>query len=201
MSGKSTLEFTEKKKGKLSLKDLMGKQVYVGYPQGPRHSDSKLTNAQIAFLNTNGVRPNKASKDIKTMMDSTGSDYSTALKAYIRSKGDPLWRVPPRPFIEPAIDRVKEKIADKIRDIIDSYLDGDKQEAENKRTELGLFSVNEIRRFIQEYPANGLAPNAPSVIEKKGMDHPLIGTTGELLRSLTYVITAEELNNATGKRS
>ena len=198
MSGKKTIEFVEKKGKTPDFKSLMGRQVYVGYPQGPRHSDSKLTNAQIAFLNTNGVRPNKASKNIKTLMDETGSNYSVALKAYIRTMGDPLWRVPPRPFIEPSITRVKDKIADRIREIIDLHLDGNKQEAENKRIELGLYSVNEIRRFIQEYPANGLAPNAPSVVKKKGVDHPLIGTTGELLRSLTYVITSKDLNHAIG---
>ena len=172
------------------IKKLLSKakdSVYVGYLEGPKHQDSHLTNAEIAFLNTKGVRPTKASRGIAEIQSET-HDYSLALQAYIRSKGDPLWRIPPRPFIEPGIEYGKQQIIKYLLQSVDDYLDGNEVEASKSKERVGQAAVNSIRKFVRDYPANGLAPNAPSTIEKKGEDHPLIGETGELMRSLTYVI-------------
>lgn len=179
-----------KKIADLQIRKLFEKAkegVYVGYPEGPRHADSKLTNAEIAFLNTKGVRPLKASREIKELQAESNS-YSLALNAYIRTKGDPRWRIPPRPFIEPGIEKGKSVIVKYLLQSVDSFLDGNEVQADKSRELAGQAAVNSIRKFIRDYPANGLAPNAPSTIREKGIDHPLIGQTGELLRSLTYVI-------------
>ncbi|CAI3202747.1 hypothetical protein CNEO2_3080002 [Clostridium neonatale] len=37
-------------------------------------------------------------------------------------------------------------------------------------------------------PSNNWAPNAKSTIDKKGSDRPLIGETGHLRGSITYVV-------------
>ena len=160
--------------------------VYVGYLEGPRHQDSKLTNAEIAYLNTMGVRPLKASREIKELQGN--GNYTLALQAYIRSKGDPKFRIPPRPFIEPGINYGKAQIIKYLFDSVDKYLDGNEVEARKSKERVGQAAVNSIRKFVRDYPANGLAPNAPSTIAEKGEDHPLVGKTGELMRSLTYVI-------------
>lgn len=160
--------------------------VYVGYLEGPKHQDSKLTNAEIAFLNTKGVRPLKASKEIKEIQGD--GDYTMALKAYIRTKGDPRFRIPPRPFIEPGIEKGKSQIIKYLFNAVENFLDGDEFEAKRSKEKVGIAAVNAIRKFVRDYPANGLAPNAPSTIAEKGEDHPLVGKTGELMRSLTYVI-------------
>lgn len=162
--------------------------VYVGYVEGPKHQDSHLTNAEIAYLNTKGVRPLQASRDIKEIQELTDSTYSMALKAYIRSKGDPRWRIPPRPFLEPGINKGKSQIVKYLLQYVDKFLEGNESQAELTKEKVGQVAVNSIRKFIRDYPANGLAPNAPSTIAEKGEDHPLIGKTGELIRSLTYVI-------------
>jgi len=161
--------------------------VYVGYVEGPKHQDSHLTNAEIAYLNTNGVRPLQASRDIKNIQQDVG-EYSLALQAYIRSKGDPKWRIPPRPFIEPGINYGKDQIVKYLLQYVDKCLDGNEVGSNNSKERVGQAAVNAIRKFIRDYPANGLAPNAPSTIAEKGEDHPLVGKTGELMRNLTYVI-------------
>lgn len=171
------------------IKKLLEKaksNVYVGYLEGPKHQDSKLTNAEIAFLNTKGVRPLKASREIKEIQGD--GDYTMALKAYIRSKGDPKFRIPPRPFIEPGIELGRAQIIKYLFDAVDNFLDGNENEANRSQEKVGMAAVNAIRKFVRDYPANGLAPNAPSTIAEKGEDHPLVGKTGELMRSLTYVI-------------
>ncbi len=168
------------------LLDRSKDSVYVGYLEGPRHQDSKLTNAEIAYLNTMGVRPLRASKEIKELQG-TGS-YSLALQAYIRTKGDPKWRIPPRPFVEPGIEYGKAQIIHYLFETVDNFLDGDELKAKDSQERVGMAAVNAIRKFVRDYPANGLAPNAPSTIAEKGEDHPLVGKTGELMRSLTYVI-------------
>lgn len=165
--------------------NLVKETLLVGYPEGPRHSDSKLTNAQIAFLNSEGTRKKSVSKAIKNLQESYGA-YSLALQAYIRSKGDPLWNIPPRPFIEPGLDTIENEIKDDLGKIL--LLSLEKKETRTTYELLGLKAVNAIQRFIRNYPKNGLEANAPSTIKRKGFDHPLIGETGELLRSVTYVI-------------
>lgn len=161
--------------------------VYVGYVEGPKHQDSHLTNAEIAYLNTMGVRPLKASRDIKEIQENLGN-YSMALKAYIRDKGDPMWRIPPRPFLEPGVNYGRRQIVKYLLEYVDKFLDGNEVESVNSKERVGQVAINSIRKFIRDYPANGLAPNAPSTIKEKGEDHPLVGKTGELMRSLTYVI-------------
>lgn len=153
---------------KLSIKsrkvnfNSLNRSTYVGYPEGPQHSDSKVTNAELAFILTEGV--------------------------YFISKGDPVRRIPPRPFVEPGIEKEIDTILPYISDSIKASLEGDEAKAEQSRIKAGIAGENAVRKFIRDYPANGLAPNAPSTVKKKGEDHPLKGLTGELMRRVTYVI-------------
>ena len=157
MSGSLTV-----KKLKLDLTKIGKRSVYVGYPEGPNHQDSKVTNAELAFLMTSGV--------------------------YMISKGDPVQRIPPRPFVEPAIERELPKIEAILKSSLSYSLDGREDLAEQERIKAGIVGENAIRKFIRDYPANKLTPNAPSTIRRKGEDHPLKGLTGELMRAATSVI-------------
>lgn len=162
MSGSLTV-----KKIDVDLKSLGKRSVYVGYPEGPKRSDSKLSNAELAFIMTSGV----IAKDV-----------------YLISKGDPRHRIPPRPFVEPGIDKALDQIKEYLKNSILFELEGKKDLAEAERVKAGIAGENSIRRFIRNYPENGLPPNAPSTIKRKGEDHPLKGRTGELMRSVTSVI-------------
>lgn len=171
-------------KGKLSPPNVP--KIFVGYPEG-EFAGKDLTTAQLAFLNSKGTRPKEVSKELAVSVNA-GEDYSLALQAYIRSKGDPRWHIIPRPFVEPAIELHREEVETELRSILQSALDNKKGEVQEKCNLLGLKAINWIRRFIQDYPANGLAPNAPSTIKEKGRDHPLIGKRGRLLRGVNYVV-------------
>lgn len=165
---------------------LFGPAVYVGYPENSSRTDSDLTDAQIAFLNTNGTRPLKASKEIKEEMEHSNSSYSDALAAYIRSRGDPRWHIPPRPFVEPAIEKELPLITKELKEAILNNLEG--KDITGSLDKVGLRARNAIQKFIRSYPGNGLIPNAPSTIKAKGEDHPLKGKLGSLISHVTWVI-------------
>lgn len=170
----------------VDLKKLLGgKAVYVGYPESSTRDEGDLTNAQIAYLNTEGTRRNRVSNEIKQGM-SEGKSYNDALSAYIRTHGDPRWHIPPRPFVEPGIENALPKINNSLKNAAIKAIENEDNNTE--LTRVGLTAVNSVRKFIRDYPANGLEPNAESTIKNKGQDHPLIGETGQLIGRITYVI-------------
>ena len=141
----------------------LSRSTYVGYPEGQHRLDtSGITNAELAFIMSQGV--------------------------YFISRGDKAHKIPPRPFVEPGIERELDTIAQFIKESIIAELEGNNGKAEDNRVKAGMAGENAIRNFIRDYPANKLAPNAPSTIKKKGEDHPLKGLTGELMRRVTHVI-------------
>lgn len=171
----------------VNLKELLqNKSVYVGYPENSNRVDSDLTDAQIAFLNTNGTRTNKVSNEIKGIMRDSNSSYNDALSAYIRSKGDPRWHIPPRPFVEPAIEKEINKISQDFKEAILNSLQN--KDVDSILNRIGLRARNAVQKFIRDYPGNGLIPNAPSTIKSKGEDHPLKGKLGSLLSHVTWIV-------------
>lgn len=170
----------------VDLKRLLGgKSVYVGYPEDSTRDDGELTNAQIAYLNTEGTRPLEASRKIREGM-SDGTGYDDALAAYITTNGDPRWHIPPRPFVEPAIEKSLSSIHNELKQAAIANIE--KQDNTQYLQKAGIRAVNAVRKFIRDYPENGLEPNAPSTIEAKGEDHPLKGKTGQLIGRVTYVV-------------
>jgi|GEM_PF-4610546 len=163
-----------------------GKFVYVGIPEGSERSDTELTNAQIAYLNSEGVRPYQVSSKIKDTMERSGKTYTQAFQAYVRENGEPRFRIVPRPFLEPGLKMDEDKIQKQLQKIALSTIEK-KEDSDQLMTELGIRAVNAIRKFIRSYPENELAPNAESTQKKKGFDHPLIGETGELIKSINFV--------------
>ena len=160
--------------------------VFVGYPENSTRTDSDLTDAQIAFLNTKGTRPNSTSAEIKSIRKENRSTYSDALATYIRSKGEPRWHIPPRPFVEPAIEKILPRIQPEMKEAIITAIEGkDNKDILNR---IGLRARNAVQQFIRNYPGNGLIPNAPSTIKSKGEDHPLKGKLGSLLSHVTWIV-------------
>src|SRR4051812_14055280 len=88
-----------------SLKSLSRAQVFVGIPEskGARKGGGG-TNPQLAFLHTHGVRSGDMRRVMGAMKLNRHLNYSQALALYIHTRGSPLWQVPPRPIIEPAIE-------------------------------------------------------------------------------------------------
>jgi len=176
------------------LLDLTSRDVLVGIPgrttsRRSNKGQQAVTNAELAFLHTHGVRTIDARRRMGAMMKNRGIGYNQALALYLHSKGSLAYAVPPRPIIEPAIVATgnKEKLAEDLRRAAQANLSGqDVATVERYLTATGLDAQNIVRRWFTD-PRNGWPPNKPSTIRRKGSAQPLIDT-GELRKSMTFVI-------------
>jgi hypothetical protein len=99
--------------------------------------------------------------------------------------------IPPRPVLRLAAERTIPKNKKRIRAFLHNLITNPK-EAERLETvlltSLGRQTVAEAKRIIES--KDGLQPNAPSTITKKGFDKPLY-VNGELEKHISYEIGDE----------
>ena len=124
-----------------------------------------------------------------------GKPYSKAYEMYIKSHGSPLWHIPPRPVIEPAINNNKKEIAERLitayGKAMENIYTGDSMQTAMQHLEaVGMYAQNIVRAWFTN-PNNGWAANSPLTIAKKGSSNPLIDT-GEMRKSITYVVKSDE---------
>jgi hypothetical protein len=167
---------------KKSLEDLAKKNVCIGVPDSTEHPDSKITNAQLMYVHTNGVRDNSMIREMQH--DLNTMPYSAAHELYVHEHGSPLWKVPPRPILEPAMENGKEQIAELMKDAVEIALDGG--DISPALEQVGMQGQNIARDWFTN-PSNNWASNSDGTIKRKGSDKPLIDT-GELRKSITYVV-------------
>lgn len=182
--------------GKL-LQELGNVKVMVGIPDqnqpqqkgSNERKDGKVTNAQLAFLQSNGVR----SVQMRAEMDSSGLPYSKAHQAYLRAHGSPAMAVPPRPFLEPAIeqDKTKAAIAGHMGAAIKATLNDDQETASKEYELAGMTGMSAAKDYIHN--GSNLLPNAPSTVKAKAKKHagkapPPLEDTGAMVRAITYVV-------------
>lgn len=178
---------------KNSLEELSRKMVCIGVPQEDNaeresNQNERITNAQLLYIHSNGVRDNSMIKEMQHDIKS-GTSYSKAYEFYVHEHGSPLWHVPPRPVLAPAIENSKELIAEKMRGIFQNILDG--KNISGELGEVGMLGQNIARAWFDN-PENKWPPNSPLTVKiknkkKSGEAKPLINT-GELRKSITYVI-------------
>ena len=89
---------------------------------------------------------------------------------------------PPRPFIRQTVDNNEAKIQSKMKSSVNKLANG--ATADTVLNELGVFAKGLLQKEIKD---GDYVPNAPSTVEKKGSDRPLIDT-GLLRQSANYVI-------------
>lgn len=169
------------------LDGLAKKQVYVGIPKGserPEEVGQPIDNAQLLYVHTHGVRQKAMRDEMNPKVESGEMKYSKAYEMWLQTYGSPLWRSPPRPVIEPAIERNKEVIAKQLRKVSEVVLDGGDADLELHKA--GMMGQNFVRGWFTN-PENGWPPNSPLTEERKGSDKPLIDT-GELRKAITYVV-------------
>lgn len=177
---------------KNSLRELSEKIACVGISEEDNavHSSNQnehITKAQLLYIQSNGVRDNSM---IKSMQHDTknGSPYSRAYEFYVQEHGSPLFKIPPRPVLAPAIENSKDVIAEKMKKAVQSILDGG-----NVSTELGYIGAlgAKISGDWFTNPENKWAKNSSITIKRKGSDKPLIDT-GELRKAITFVLRDKE---------
>lgn len=161
--------------------------VLVGIPEEKteRKEGDKITNSELAFIQSHGVRSRQMKRDTDKDIRE-GKSYGQAHDLYVQSKGSPLHRIPPRPIIEPAIEDGKEILAEHFKDSAEKALNGNKQGAVDALKRAGQEGQNIVRRWFVN-PKNRWAPNSPLTIKRKGSDNPLIDT-GEMRKAITYVV-------------
>lgn len=179
---------------KKSLEELAGKQVYVGIPEGSdndraaaagnQESSGGITNAELLYIHTHGVRKQEMRDEMNPKVESGEMPYSKAYQMWLHTHGSPLWQSPPRPVIEPAIEKNKDVIAKQLRKVADAALDGQNPNAELEKA--GMLGQNIARDWFTN-PENNWPPNSPRTVDQKGSDQPLIDS-GELRKSIIYVV-------------
>ena len=197
------VQVTEVDKGDLkkvidALLKLAEDEILVGIPEertAREHAkeNDDITNAQLAYIHTNGVRGAQMREETDAAVES-GTPYPLALQAYIKEHGSPAYRVPPRPFLEPGIEKHLDMVESGMKAALLDVLNGGDGRAQRKR--LGGAMAGKVRAYFQE--DNGWPPLSPKTIarRKRGPDGtpsdlPLVDT-GALRRSITYVIRKKE---------
>ena len=120
--------------------------------------------------------------------------------AFIHTMGSPRLRIPPRPFLEPAIDEAKDKIAERMKAAAQAIIEGDAGAAMDELHKAGLYGENAAKAY---FSGGHFVPNAgitveggwmrnrisgkPFKVKGKGSAAPLIDT-GSLRSSITHII-------------
>ncbi len=166
---------------------LMTTSIFVGVPEGSAPRDGaepqELTNAQLLFIQEHGVRRSAMRDAMQGDLDS-GADYHAAYELYIHEHGSPLWQIPPRPVLAPAIAAAKGRLMPLYEQAVrDAWAGIDPTEA---LKEVGSAAAAECQAWFDD-PRNEWPPNAPSTIREKGSSMPLIDT-GQMRRAITYAL-------------
>ncbi|HWQ41319.1 MAG TPA: hypothetical protein VN456_04710 [Desulfosporosinus sp.] len=150
-----------------------------------------------------------------------GGKVTNAELAFIHSKGSPLNKIPPRPFIEPAIEdpENQEMISVELRKAAEAALDGKVDAISRSLVKAGIQGQNVVRDWFTS-PKNNWAPNTPGTVLSKlrkdkssiaraavrhvdeggkledisgleGMTRPMIDKD-ELRKSVTFVVREKE---------
>lgn len=169
------------------LKELANKKILVGIPDSTEH-DSKgkgdhITNAQLMYIHTNGVRNRDMKEEMQHNLDN-GTPYTKAHEMYIHEHGSPMYAIPPRPVLEPAINNSKDKISDKLKKVLQLATEGGDYKRQLELT--GLYAEGVCKNWFTN-PSNGWLANAEITIKAKGSENPLIDQGG-LRKAITYVV-------------
>lgn len=193
IGGNVTVQVTETGEGDLkrileALKKLSEDELLVGVSADTAGSGrgEDINNAELAFIHTNGVRAAGMKAETDKAVEE-GTPYPLALQAYIKEHGSPAYRVPPRPFLEPGIEKHLDLVESGMKAALQDVLDGGDGRAQRER--LGATMAAKVQAYFQE--DNGWPPNAPSTIKKKGSAQPLVDT-GALRQSITYIIRPKD---------
>ncbi|MGP1365885.1 MAG: hypothetical protein ACTTKW_01000 [Schwartzia sp. (in: firmicutes)] len=169
---------------------LINARVYVGVPaeNAPREGDT-INNAELLYIQTHGVR-DMAMRDDMAADLASGMKYSAAHSLYVKEHGSPLWHIPPRPVLEPAIKERRKAIAKQLKAASVDALCGKKGEALAHFSRAGQIGANAARRWFHSQN-NQWPPNAVSTVKRKGSNAPLIDT-GAMRQAITYVVEKDK---------
>jgi hypothetical protein len=171
---------------KKRLVEMSKIRVMVGITaDDTERKEEGINNASLLYIQTHGARRKSMRDEMQQKMDE-GYKYSEAFSMYIHSHGSPLWQIPPRPVLEPAIKDCKDKIATRLTKAFKAAIQGDTAGVIKGFDSAGLYAAKHSIDWFQN-PKNHWPPNAPSTLRQKKSTVPLIDT-GELMKSIKHTI-------------
>ena len=168
------------------LQKLKKRRLMVGIPEKKAaRQNEHINNAQLLYILSHGVRKKSMRDEMQPKLDA-GMKYSAAYQLYIMSHGSPLWQIPPRPVLEPAIEAHKDAIVELFNAVIKAAARGNPEATDRAIHRCGMAAQNYCRDWFTD-PRNGWPPNSPRTIAMKGSARPLIDT-GTMRKAITYVV-------------
>lgn len=168
------------------LRRLKSRQIYVGIPEKKAaRQDESINNAQLLYILSHGVRKKSMREEMQPKIDA-GMKYSAAYQLYIMSHGSPLWHIPPRPVLEPALEAHADAIGKLFQAVIKAACKGDEAAMQKTMNICGMAAQDYCRDWFSD-PRNGWPPNSPLTIKLKKSERPLVDT-GTMRKAITYVI-------------
>lgn len=167
------------------LREMKQSDVLVGIPEQKASQRGNINLAELLYIHTHGIRRKAMRQEMQLEMN-RGSAYSAAYQLYLQEHGSPLWKSPPRPVLEPAIQDKKEWIAEQLGKAATAGLDGDKKRFREGLHRAGETAENAARDWFTN-PRNGWKPNSAETVERKGSNKPLIDTD-QMRKSITHVV-------------
>ena len=135
--------------------------------------------------------------------EGAGADHegmSNVALAYIQTNGSPVNKIPPRPFLEPAIEEAKDEIADRMLEAAKDAFSGDIAAAADQLDMAGQIGEDAAKGYFGSGHHAANAPitvhggwmrnkvsGKPVYIKGKGSSTPLIDT-GSLRNSITHIV-------------
>lgn len=154
--------------------------------------------AAITFLKTHRVLIG-----IPQAAPSKHGGITNAELAFIHTMGSPINRIPPRPFLEPAIEEAKDNITGRMKASVEAAVSGDIGTAMNELDKAGQYGENAAKDYFTGghfEPNTGITieggwmrnrvSGKPVFVKGKSSTVPLIDT-GDLRGSITHVIEGE----------
>lgn len=117
---------------------------------------------------------------------------------YLHTNGSPIKHIPKRPVIEPALENDNKKLSSMLKKSMEDFVSYGEEVASKDLEKLGMEGQNAVREWFVD-PRNGWPPNSPKVQEekrkKKATDPKPLIDTGELRKSITYVVVKDGERN------
>ena len=143
-----------------AIKQLERKKTVVGIPAERTARQDEVNNADLLYALSHGVRKKEMRQDMQQNLN-RGMAYSAAHDLYLQEHGSPLWHVPPRPVLEPAVKSVKKPIAAQLSKAIQAALNNDHDGAENYLDAAGQIGEDAAKSWFDN-PENKWPPNSPA---------------------------------------
>lgn len=117
--------------------------------------------------------------------DGKASELTVAEVAAVLHFGTLDGRIPPRPFLTSTFEEQREELTELGKKLIEGILKG-KMDVDRALNIMGAKLAAEVKKKITA-GAGMPPPNAPSTIERKGSERPLVDT-GRLLGAITWAV-------------